>query len=152
MELDWLSLLFALLFAPIMEESVFRYALERNNSYKYITHIGVALLFVGGIDLYLGSFFLVLFIGFLMHFGRHKKESTTAFRFFVLSSALLFCLVHIPNVGDVSLGLASLILVICLFPAALVFSYVRVRYGFGYAILTHGLFNLSILTLNEVLY
>lgn len=147
-----LAIFSALIVAPFIEESVFRYSLQKNNIYKFFIYMILTILILTFINLYIGLFLLLAFGYFSLQGFKLKTESDTAFKAFVILSALTFSLCHIPMINGPSSWKSGLIVIVSLFPVGLFFSYIRIESGFKYSIFTHILYNLIILTINEIIY
>jgi hypothetical protein len=132
----------AVVAAPILEETVFRYHLSLSKSTVLVSLL-VSLLLIGEYRWINGliSGYLV-FILVMLQFN--QKVSFTAVYY---SSALLFALIHMSNFSNFdfkSLFYLVPVLVFVQFLLGLIMGYLRVAYGFWYAVLFHALYNGSL--------
>jgi membrane protease YdiL (CAAX protease family) len=112
-------LLFAVVLLPILEEFIFRFPLKYKRNY-----------IIRGIDKLFG--------------GRIKDKWNKSFKYFVYIMAITFGLIHLSNFNN------NEFLFFCLGPlivgsqliGGLILSYTRIKLGFSWAIIHHGLFNL----------
>ena len=148
-DLPWLQ---ALLWAPIVEELVFRYGLRRPGQALWMVPACVAVLFTGptwaGLLLLIGA--LVLCWGPFLRPGprprplpwRWRRRYLRWFPFVFHVSSLLFAAVHLNNFSlhQTPVWLMPL-LVLPQWLTGLVLAWQRVQRGIGASMLLHGLFN-----------
>lgn len=166
-ELDYFLILFlVIIWTPISEEIGFRLWL-RFSPLKWGLGLGFfALFFLPFVDIpfipteiftfdsvsgSLGSMFLVgcifLFVFFLLKFKevglKVEKFFTKNFRFFFYSVGIFFAIIHISNY-DVDLKSIWYFAPLLIFPQLFLsfsISFIRMRYGFAWAVFTHALNN-----------
>jgi hypothetical protein len=74
------------------------------------------------------------------------------FNVFVFSSAIIFAIIHVNTLDDIdSIFIKILLCLIAYIPVAIYLTYVRVRYGFIYAILAHAFLNGNTILLNSII-
>ena len=132
----------AVIAAPIIEETVFRYHLTLSKS-TILVSLLVSLLLIGEywwINGLISGYLLI--IGVLTHLDRK-----ISFKAVYYCSALFFGLIHMSNFSNFdfqSLFYLIPILVFVQFLLGLVMGYLRVVHGFWYAVLFHALYNGSL--------
>jgi membrane protease YdiL (CAAX protease family) len=147
------KILFALVIAPFFEEILVRINLvfsKRNLLIFLITCFGLAIyFFLKGRDLKLILFILMflIFIIILINYNYCKLFFIRNFSFFFYFTAILFGLIHIFNFNGISEAnfIWTPIIVIPQIIMGFLLGYVRVVYGFIYAVLFHSCINLPIL-------
>lgn len=170
--------LIAMIWAPISEEYVFRLALRYS---PYRLGISLSFMFWIFVDLFIYIFpklerflytslskwqLILLWIVFIVSSSlllgnffskKFKKEKVNAwykkqFPYIFYIVALLFAVFHIFNFNDLSKALYLLPLLIApQFFAALMIGFVRMRYGFTWAIFSHFIYN-SLLILPVIIF
>lgn len=152
-DMDNLALLSALVIAPLLEESLFRYSLTKGNNYKYFIYLLMCVLIVLFINIWSG---IILLLGFsvlaYLHFSLFKTESRFQFIIFLFMSAITFSIVHIPAINGENIFINMYVVSLSLFPIGLFFCIIRNDFGFGFAIFTHFTYNLLTISLNEIIY
>jgi hypothetical protein len=152
--IGWTGVLSALILAPVIEEFVFRKGLSgKPQDLKYVVIMPIPLMFL---NFWLG---LVIWLSLLLYFfgGQNKNFNVPLkghlYNVLVFSSAVIFSIMHVITIDDIDSILIKIMLCLVAFlPTALYLTYVRVRYGFIYAILAHALLNGIALSLNSVIY
>lgn len=149
----WLILGMAVIFAPVIEESLFRLPL-RGTKFNLIFSLSlVALIGVPQLNAFpmvmLGLILLLVGINFYLWSARSQDAKAYGIyrrfpRPIFYVSALAFGIIHIGNY-DASVWFLLPLLVLPQFLLGLYFGFIRLRYGFGWAILTHGFHNGCIL-------
>ena len=147
-----IGLLSALLLAPLIEESLFRWALVRNEIIKYFLYIFISMCILFFIEIYSGILFISIFSVILFIKNRKNIESELSFRVFILFGSLAFSIIHIPVINGATIMIDILMALLAFFPIGLFFSFVRIQVGIKYSILIHGIYNLIILSINEIIY
>ena len=116
-------LLFTIVFAPLLEELFFRFPLLYKRNY------------------------LARGLSKLTN-GKIRRNWSSKYRYFVYSMATIFGLVHLTNYRDA--GIVLLLLAPVIIGSQLIgglgFSYVRVKFGFIWALISHSLYN-AVITL-----
>lgn len=74
-----IGLLSALLLAPLIEETLFRWALVRNNIIKYFIYIFISICILFFIEIYSGILFILIFSVILFTKNKKKIESELNF-------------------------------------------------------------------------
>jgi hypothetical protein len=102
---------------------------------------------------------LVIWLFLLLYFfgGQYKNFnvplSNNLYNVLVFSSAVIFSIMHIITIDDIdSIFIRIFLCLVAFLPTAIYLTYVRVRYGFIYAIFVHALLNGVALSLNSVIY
>ncbi|WP_416171379.1 type II CAAX prenyl endopeptidase Rce1 family protein [Algoriphagus boritolerans] len=72
--------------------------------------------------------------------------------FSIFFTSILFSLIHYENFQIDSFYFSLMLSLIAFLPGALYLAYVRFKGGLIYSTITHFLMNLSILTINEIIY
>lgn len=153
LNLDNIPWLTALLWAPVVEELVFRYGLRRLKHLWWLLPLGVAAMFSGpGMTggLYLAAFLLLCWLPYGWTWPTARRPLPWPWRqgyamyfpwVFHLSS-LAFSAVHLYNfnLGQTPLWLLPL-LVLPQWVTGMVLGWLRVRRGIGASILLHAVFN-----------
>ena len=147
-----LSLISAILLAPIIEESVFRWALIRKNLIKYPIYMIISAIIFLFINSYLGVTILAIYSILLILKLWKNDEREVFFNIFILVSALSFSLVHVPVIKAETLSISVLISILAFLPIGIFFSLTRIQFGIKYSILSHAVYNSLILITNEVVY
>jgi hypothetical protein len=147
-----LSLISAILLAPIIEESVFRWALIRNNLIKYPIYMIISAILFLFINKFLGVAILAIYAMLLILKLWKNDEREVFFNIFILVSALSFCFVHIPVIKAETWSINVFISILAFLPIGIFFSLTRIQFGIKYSILSHAVYNSLILITNEVVY
>lgn len=136
----WLFIILTVIIAPFLEEFSFRSWAIKKKWTKYLC-LGLATGFISiSFNIYAGIFYALAFsaIKFLLN----EKPKTQTYSFAILTS-LGFALCHYGNL-DLLNYLVSFPMY---FGLALVLCYIALRFKFRYAILTHALYNFSLMLL-----
>ena len=148
-------ILYAIILAPLCEESLFR-SLLKFKKINIILFIS-ALTLYGGIAIFHSNYFhlsiisilLISFITLLIIIPRSKIEAfiVTNFKYFFWATAIVFGLVHLSNfIGNIYILMAfSLILTAPQIVAGFILGYIRMNYGLVYSMLFHVAINSTIL-------
>lgn len=152
-----LDIVSALLLAPVLEELLSRGFLSGKRKHFIFLFIQP---FLG--MLIFGDYwwlFLGIGIGFLVWVIHEQNQrpddiylSKPLFYASFIFTTLVFTLLHLGNVESSSSTLDWTFTILGIMPGAILFGWVRYQAGLGYAMLTHGIFNLLTLSLNEALY
>jgi membrane protease YdiL (CAAX protease family) len=155
-----LALLSALVFAPIIEEIIFRTHLSGRSIHSWSLLLMLCAVLIANFNhnrtvmivfffILVPAMILVLFSTKAMMFIFRKYFNYT---FYI--TALLFSLMHFTAVNkDVQSWSQSLgITLFAFFPVAIVFGLVRRKYGLVFSILTHCINNILVLTLNSMIF
>ncbi len=151
-DLSTISVLSAIVIAPLIEESVFRGVLVKNDGIKFYMYIFLSVLVCLFIDVFSGIILSCAFLGLFLLFLKRKGEFDWIFVAFVIFGAITFCLVHVPVIGAPTYQINLFVSLLAFLPVGLFLSFSRVKYGLRYSILLHGLYNLIILCLNAIVY
>jgi hypothetical protein len=132
-------LITAIIFAPIIEEPIFRLHLDLTKK-SILWSLGVSIFLV--FDFWIAVAALWIYLIWL--FVRVSRNNPPSLKLVVYSSAILFGLVHLSNFT--SLDYATQFYLIPLLIGAQVFvglviSFIRLRYGMKWAIIYHGVYN-----------
>ena len=121
----WTLLLFGVIVIPFLEELVFRFPLKFKRNY------------------------IVRFFNFLTK-GWVRHQWDKVFKWFVYLMAVAFGLVHISNYtnSEVIFYILSPILVGSQIVGGFTLSFVRIKLGFMWGVLQHGVFNLIVMTVS----
>lgn len=147
------EILYGVLLAPIIEELFFRliYVFNQRN---LVIILAASVLFEGYfiindnlIKSIIFSAVIIFTIVLLLNFRRSRTTFYKHFGFFFYFIASLFAIIHIGNFIGLSLNniLIVLLMVIPQFIAGTILGYIRVRFGFIYAVFFHTLVNLTLL-------
>ncbi len=147
-----ITLLSAILFAPLIEEFVFRWSLNRNDDVKYYIYLLVSVCILFFVETYFGILLFTIFSYLFSFKYKFKTESKIHFNLFLFSAAISFCIVHIPVINAPTLSINIFMALITFLPIGLFFSYIRVCIGLREAIISHSIYNLLTLAINEVIY
>ncbi len=148
--IPWLT---ALLWAPVVEELVFRWGLRRLNHLWWLLPLAVAALFSGpGLPggLLLGSFLVLCWFPYAAGWTMARRPLHWAWRRAYLKqfpwafhlSSLAFSAVHLYNFNLAHTPLWLLpLLVLPQWVTGMVLGWLRVRHGIGASVLLHAIFN-----------
>lgn len=132
-------LITAIIFAPIIEEPIFRLHLDLTKK-SILWSLGVSVILFFDSWIVVGVFWIYL----IWLFVRVSRNNPPSLKLVVYSSAILFGLVHLSNFT--SLDYATQFYLIPLLIGeqvimGLLFSFIRLRYGMKWAMIYHGLYN-----------
>lgn len=156
---DMENLFLGVIFAPILEEIRFRLFLKKNIFYVFI-FIAFWLLSLDKLPTYLaytlGVIIVVLIIFILLYWVKVDNLLTILYRkyfpYIFYFSAIIFALFHLNNFKTLAIPIWIIpLLVLPQFIMGLVFGYIRIKNGLLWSILTHSLYNSSILLLGIML-
>ncbi|PZX61347.1 CAAX prenyl protease-like protein [Algoriphagus ratkowskyi] len=150
--LTLISIISAIVIAPILEESIFRWVLLKNEMIKYYLYILYSLCIILFIDVNTGVILLLFFSGGLLLLHKVKEESSLIFYVFIFFGAITFSLIHIPVISGSSLRINLIIAISAFLPIGFFLSLIRTKFGLIYSILLHCVYNVIILSVNEVVY
>lgn len=153
------TLLIGCILIPLLEESVFRLSLRFKPLYLAFAVVIVSWVILGQVNLrygdsesiiYQGLCFLIAVPLGMLTFYLAKKHSENLrnfwqnnFRFIFYTSILLFGLSHIANLDIPSINIYYLpIIILPWFIVGYITGFIRIKYGFVFGVLYHGLFNL----------
>lgn len=135
----WMVAIFAIVFAPLLEEPIFRLHLNLKKSAIWWS-LGLSVLMMG--ENWFPSAMLMAYLIYLLIRVYDRKPLSQ--KFVVYVSAVLFGLVHMINFKDFDYSHHFYwvpFLVGIQFWLGLVLSYIRMNYGIGWAIFFHGFYN-----------
>lgn len=146
-------IILGLFIAPIFEELLFRLNLvinKKNLIGFLITCLFLAIFFFfkgSNLKLILFISILLIFLIILIYFTQYKLIIISNYRFIFYSTAILFGLLHIFNYSGITTSniVWTPLLVIPQIIMGLLLGYLRVTYGFIYAVICHSLINIPIL-------
>lgn len=152
------SPLYLLFIGPLFEEFAFRLLLTRFN--EIYIKVSTALIFgtiiSGVVNSYvvkveMESFIFIFLISvgiyiaisiLRLNFLFLEKNWSKMFRFFLWTSIILFCIIHVPQLMENGIhGIKLIRAVASLVIGALVLSYARIRYGIAYSLIIHASYN-----------
>ncbi|RZL65047.1 MAG: CPBP family intramembrane metalloprotease [Pedobacter sp.] len=147
------TLAFACIFAPIFEEILFRWHLRDLHGSIYFFFLSISGLVTSQLNSTLIQFYVVittLLLAILTIKALEKKGKFYAIRMWRKSypylfyyTAIIFGLLHLSNYKDLTIADPSFVIYIASQTfGALTLGYLRIKYGLGYSILFHALFNL----------
>lgn len=147
------QIIYGILFAPLVEETFFRliYVFNRRNIIiLLVASISMAVYFILNENMLKMIVFLLIFIStivFLVLFDHCKNFFYKYFKQFFFIIAGSFALIHLDNFLGMDLYklFAAFIIIIPQFVAGTILGYLRVKFGFIYAILFHATINLTLL-------
>jgi hypothetical protein len=147
------EIIYGVLLAPIIEEVFFRliYVFSQRNLVIILSaSVLFEVYFIVNENLLKSIIFLVaiiLVIALILNFNRSRTNFYKHFSFFFYFIAGLFAIIHLGNFTGLSLTslMLGLLMVIPQFLAGIILGYIRVRFGFIYAIIFHTLVNLTLL-------
>ncbi|MBS9523749.1 CPBP family intramembrane metalloprotease [Litoribacter alkaliphilus] len=156
-QMDQLSIVSALLIAPVVEELLFRFHLSGKRSHAYFFLISLAALYLIFFEYwFIYLFTAAVFIACLMWESKKTPDNPLLSRPFYLiifvMTAIIFSALHFVNVEAENKLLALFMVIFALTPSALFFGYVRYKKGLKYSMIIHSLSNLAILSLNGLIY
>jgi hypothetical protein len=153
------TLLIGCILIPLLEESVFRLPLKFKPLYLGIAIAIMSWVFINKVNLIYGdsesiiyrvlSFLTAIPLG-MLSFYYAKKHSEylrifwqNNFRFIFYASILLFGLSHVANLDIPSKNIYYMpIIILPWFIGGYITGFIRIKYGFIFGVLYHGLFNL----------
>lgn len=153
LRLDSIPWLQAVLWAPLVEELVFRYGLRRLWQLWWLLPAALCALFVGPQALTIALVTLVLLAAwwpfnarasarFSAGMWRRRKKYRAVFFWVIHLSCLAFAAIHLGNFSYNSTPLWVMpMLVLPQWLTGLVLAWIRVRRGFGAAVALHAIFN-----------
>jgi membrane protease YdiL (CAAX protease family) len=132
-------LITAIIFAPIIEEPIFRLHLDLTKK-SILWSLGVSVILFFDSWIAVGVFWIYL----IWLFVRVSRNNPPSLKLVVYISAILFGLIHLSNFT--SLDYATQFYLIPLLIGeqvimGLLFSFIRLRYGMKWAMIYHGLYN-----------
>lgn len=132
-------LISAIIFAPIIEEPIFRLHLDLTKK-SILWSLGVSVILFFDSWIAVGVFWIYL----IWLFVRVARNNPPSLKLVVYSSAILFGLIHLSNFT--SLDYATQFYLIPLLIGeqvimGLLFSFIRLRYGMKWAMIYHGVYN-----------
>lgn len=135
----WLVAVLVIIFAPILEEPVYRLHLDLKKS-SILWSLGLSLLLINSIWYPLAIFWIYL----IYLYVKVNQGQSPNLKFVVYFSSAMFALVHMGNFIDFDYGkyfyLVPL-LVAAQFVIGLVLSYIRLNHGMKWAIIFHAVYN-----------
>lgn len=155
-----LPLWVVLILPPVLEETAFRLPLKRKRLYITLSSAAVmffisAIIFSSKIyDVTWGRLLLCAIIALATWFWGYKWVSKVNFKTWLWILVLSFSILHIINYDLSTMGIDGWIRVVLKeavkIPSALMFSYVRIKHGFGTSVTIHFALNLSAYFLGTV--
>ena len=146
-------IIFAVLLAPIIEESLFRLLLvfnKRNLFYFFVMCVGLFITFLVRESYFkLFLFILLSLISIIIYFYFEVIKSFLVknYRCFFYFIVVLFAVLHLFNFNGINSHnlFVAIILVVPQIILGLILGYLRIKYGIAYSILFHAIVNLSVL-------
>ncbi|WP_291783874.1 CPBP family glutamic-type intramembrane protease [Cecembia sp.] len=154
---DSIDILSALLLAPVLEELLSRGFLSGKRKHFIFLFIQPLL----GMLIFGTYWWLFLGIGFgflvwIIHERNQRPDdvylSSALFYASFIFTTLVFTILHVGNVESSSIALDWTFTILGILPAAILFGWVRYQAGLAFSMLTHGIFNLLTISLNEIIY
>ena len=153
-----IALFIGCIFAPLLEESLFRWHLRGKYLPIYFVCFTLAIIadyLINSIFLKWPIYIIFFFISLILHGYFKRMDIRTkvvfqrqSFGYLFYYSAILFGLIHLTNIKDLTLSdPAFIIFVISQFFSGLSLGYMRIKYGLIYSILLHGLLNFVLILL-----
>lgn len=136
----WLFIIATVIIAPIMEEFSFRSFSIKKKWTKYLCLVLATGFISLSFNIYAGIVFAIVFTAIMFLLKEKPKVQTYSF---VFITSLGFALCHYGNLDILN----YLIAFPMYFGLALVLCYIALRFKFRYAILTHALYNFSLMFL-----
>ena len=136
----WILIIIIVIIAPIMEEFSFRSWAIKKKWTKYLCLVLATGFISLSFNIYAGIFFALSFTAIIFILKEKPKLQTYSF---VILTSLGFALCHHENLDPLN----YLIAFPMYFGIALVLCYIALRFKFRYAILTHALYNFSLMLL-----
>lgn len=139
---------------PILEETAFRLPLKRKR--LYVTLSGAAIMFFISAIIFSSKVYditwvrllLCVIVALITWFWGYKWISKVNFKIWLWILVLSFSILHIINYDLDTMDIGGWIRVVLKeavkIPSALMFSYVRVKHGFGASVALHFIINLSV--------
>jgi hypothetical protein len=142
-----------ILLAPLIEETLFRLIYvfnKRNLGLILLTSIALTVFFLFRDNIAKQIIFAASALTaciLLLVFSRSREFFNNHFRFFFYSIAFAFAILHIFNFNGITgpITLLSLFFVLPQLVLGIILGYVRLTYGFIYAVLFHAVVNLPVL-------
>jgi hypothetical protein len=147
------KIIYGLLLAPILEELIMRLLLvfTKRNLVLFLS-INIMLLLVfffrdNNIKFFLFLFLILLFSVILINYNPCRLYFIKYFKSFFYFIAILFGLIHIFNFNGITIlnFIWTPLIIIPQIIMGFLFGYIRVTYGFIYAVICHALINLPII-------
>lgn len=135
----WLVAVLVIIFAPILEEPVYRLHLDLKKS-SILWSLGLSLLLINSIWYPLAIFWIYL----IYLYVKVNQGQSPNLKFVVYFSSAMFALVHMGNFIDFDYGKYFYVvplLVAAQFVIGLVLSYIRLNHGMKWAIIFHAVYN-----------
>lgn len=147
-----IAMIFGAIVAPILEECVFRWQLRKPKVSFWFVIVSMAILISSFTSNEYAKFFIFtsFFAAGLVFFlviGKLRRVKAVKFfrRYYIFLfyyTAVIFGYVHITNIKGLTIFDPSFVIyIISQVFGGLSMGYIRVKYGLGYSILIHGLFN-----------
>lgn len=136
----WILIIITVIIGPIMEEFSFRSFSIKKKWTKYLCLVFSTGFISLSFNIYAGIFFALSFTAIIFLLKEKPKSQTYSF---VILTSLSFALCHYGNLDLLN----YLIAFPMYFGLALVLCYIALRFKFRYAILTHALYNFTLMFL-----
>ncbi|MCX2494229.1 CPBP family glutamic-type intramembrane protease [Pedobacter sp. PF22-3] len=152
------TLLLVCIFAPVLEEFLFRWHLRKKYLSIYFVCFTLGLIsnyFIKSSFLTWPVYIFFLFVALIVH-GYFKRIDIRkrlvfqqkSFGYLFYYSAIIFGLTHLGNIKGLTLSNPTFILfVISQTFTGISLGFIRIKYGLGYSMLLHGFFNFILLLL-----
>jgi len=148
-----LPLWVVLILPPILEETAFRLPLKRKRLYITLSSASI-MFFISAIiysskvyDITLERLLLCTIVALIIWFWGYKWVSKIKFKTWIWILVLFFSILHIINYDLSTMNIGGWIRCVLKeavkIPSALMFSYVRIKHGFGTSVALHFAVNLS---------
>lgn len=132
-------LILAIIFAPIIEEPIFRLHLDLTKK-SMLLSLGVSIFLV--FDFWIATAALWIYLIWL--FVSVSRNNPPSLKLVVYSSAILFGLIHLSNFTSLDYTTQFYLIPLLIGEQVimgLLFSFIRLRYGMKWAMIYHGLYN-----------
>lgn len=152
------TLLLVCIFAPVLEEFLFRWHLRKKYLSIYFVCFTLGLIsnyFINSSFLTWPVYIFFLFVALIVH-GYFKRLDMRkrmvfqqkSFSYLFYYAAIIFGLIHLGNIKGLTLSDPAFVLfVISQTFTGISLGFIRIKYGLGYSMLLHGFFNFILLLL-----
>lgn len=146
-------IVYGILLTPLIEEIFFRliYVFTKKNlGIIMFSSLCLVVVFLTRLELHKAYLFLSICLFFAILLLSYKKSSTyfeKHFKFFFFALAIIFAVLHIFNFAGID-SVKHILLIFLVIPQlvlGLILGYLRITYGFIYAVGFHTIINLSLL-------
>jgi membrane protease YdiL (CAAX protease family) len=153
---NYLDIISIVLIIPFIEELLFRGYLTGHKQHLIfiIPQIAISVIILN--DIWFWILTLTIIVGFFLVydiiFKGLEKISKISLVISFFYSSLLFSFVHSSNFQLESAQLKLFLSIVTFFPGAIFLGLIRIKEGLVLSTITHSIMNLSILSLNQVIY